>query len=101
MFLCKQLVENQEIVEYEERWFFYFCYLDWELEFGLVSCFKVFYSEKVFMKRIWREVEVFCEEFGVYFVSFVYIEEENFVNEFLYLKFNGIEERQFWIGFNK
>lgn len=40
------------------------------------------------MKRTWREVEVFCEEFGVYFVSFVYIEEENFVNEFLYLKFN-------------
>nr|XP_054404647.1 secretory phospholipase A2 receptor isoform X3 [Pongo abelii] len=101
MSLCKQPVENQEKAEYEERWPFHPCYLDWESEPGLASCFKVFHSEKVLMKRTWREAEAFCEEFGAHLASFAHIEEENFVNELLYSKFNWTEERQFWIGFNK
>ncbi|XP_030772857.1 secretory phospholipase A2 receptor isoform X3 [Rhinopithecus roxellana] len=101
MSLCKQPVENQETAEYEERWPFHPCYLDWESEPGLASCFKVFHSEKVLMKRTWREAEAFCEEFGAHLASFAHIEEENFVNELLRSKFNWTEERQFWIGFNK
>ncbi|KAL4840690.1 hypothetical protein H8958_006855 [Nasalis larvatus] len=101
MSLCKQPVENQETAEYEERWPFHSCYLDWESEPGLASCFKVFHSEKVLMKRTWREAEAFCEEFGAHLASFAHIEEENFVNELLRSKFNWTEERQFWIGFNK
>ncbi|XP_033087226.1 secretory phospholipase A2 receptor isoform X1 [Trachypithecus francoisi] len=101
MSLCKQPVENQETAEYEERWPFHPCYLDWESEPGLASCFKVFHSEKVLMKRTWREAEAFCEEFGAHLASFAHIEEENFVNELLHSKFNWTEERQFWIGFNK
>ncbi|XP_007963304.3 secretory phospholipase A2 receptor isoform X1 [Chlorocebus sabaeus] len=101
MSLCKQPVENQETAEHEERWPFHPCYLDWESEPGLASCFKVFHSEKVLMKRTWREAEAFCEEFGAHLASFAHIEEENFVNELLHSKFNGTEERQFWIGFNK
>uniref|UniRef100_A0A8D1FZA3 C-type lectin domain-containing protein n=1 Tax=Sus scrofa TaxID=9823 RepID=A0A8D1FZA3_PIG len=101
MSLCKQPVENGEKTEQEERWPFHPCYLDWESEPGLASCFKVFHSEKVLMKRTWREAEAFCEEFGAHLASFAHIEEENFVNELLYSKFNRTEERQFWIGFNK
>nr|XP_023478757.1 secretory phospholipase A2 receptor isoform X2 [Equus caballus] len=101
MSLCKQPVENREKTEHEERWPFHPCSLDWESEPGLASCFKVFHSEKVLMKRTWREAEAFCEEFGAHLASFAHIEEENFVNELLYSKFNRTEERQFWIGFNK
>ncbi|XP_047726132.1 secretory phospholipase A2 receptor isoform X1 [Prionailurus viverrinus] len=101
MSLCKQPVGNQEKTEQEERWPFHPCYLDWESEPGLASCFKVFHSEKVLMKRTWREAEAFCEEFGAHLASFAHIEEENFVNELLHSKFNRTEERQFWIGFNK
>ncbi|XP_022425913.1 secretory phospholipase A2 receptor [Delphinapterus leucas] len=101
MSLCKQPVENQEKPEQEERWPFSSCYLDWESEPGLASCFKVFHSEKVLTKRTWREAEEFCEEFGAHLASFAHIEEENFVNELLHSKFNRTEERQFWIGFNK
>ncbi|XP_032492764.1 secretory phospholipase A2 receptor isoform X4 [Phocoena sinus] len=101
MSLCKQPVENQEKPEQEERWPFSSCYFDWESEPGLASCFKVFHSEKVLMKRTWREAEEFCEEFGAHLASFAHIEEENFVNELLHSKFNRTEERQFWIGFNK
>ncbi|XP_062962552.1 LOW QUALITY PROTEIN: secretory phospholipase A2 receptor [Cynocephalus volans] len=101
MSLCKQPVENREKTEHEERWPFHPCYLDWESEPGLASCFKVFHSEKVLMKRSWREAEEFCEEFGAHLASFAHIEEENFVNKLLHSKFNWTEERQFWIGFNK
>uniref|UniRef100_A0A8C4MYA7 Phospholipase A2 receptor 1 n=1 Tax=Equus asinus asinus TaxID=83772 RepID=A0A8C4MYA7_EQUAS len=101
MSLCKQPVENREKTEHEERWPFHPCSLDWESEPGLASCFKVFHSEKVLMKRTWREAEAFCEEFGAHLASFAHIEEENFVNELLYSKFNRTEERQFWIGLNK
>ncbi|KAB1278511.1 Secretory phospholipase A2 receptor [Camelus dromedarius] len=62
---------------------------------------QVFHSEKVLMKRTWRDAEAFCEEFGAHLASFAHIEEENFVNELLHSKFNRTEERQFWIGFNK
>ncbi|KAM9664360.1 secretory phospholipase A2 receptor [Trichechus inunguis] len=101
MSLCKQPVEIWEKNEHEERWPFHPCYLGWESEPGLASCFKVFHSEKVLMKRTWREAEAFCEEFGAHLASFAHIEEENFVNELLHSKFNWTEERQFWIGFNK
>ncbi|XP_048201313.1 secretory phospholipase A2 receptor isoform X1 [Perognathus longimembris pacificus] len=101
MSLCKQPVENREKTEREERWPFHPCYLDWESQPGLASCFKVFHSEKVLMKRTWREAEAFCEEFGAHLASFAHIEEENFVNELLHSKFNRTEERHFWIGFNK
>ncbi|XP_036092844.1 secretory phospholipase A2 receptor isoform X1 [Rousettus aegyptiacus] len=101
MSLCKQPVENQEKTEHQERWPFHSCSLDWESEPGLASCFKVFHSEKAFMKRTWKEAEVFCEEFGAHLASFAHIEEENFVNMLLHSKFNWTEERQFWIGFNK
>lgn len=49
---------------------------------------QVFHSEKVLMKRTWREAEAFCEEFGAHLASFAHIEEENFVNELLHSKFN-------------
>ncbi|XP_073097646.1 secretory phospholipase A2 receptor isoform X3 [Manis javanica] len=101
MSLCKQPVGNRSKTEQEERWPFHPCYLDWESEPGLASCFKVFHNEKVLMKRTWREAEAFCEEFGAHLASFAHIEEENFVNELLRSKFNRTEERQFWIGFNK
>ncbi|XP_036110432.1 secretory phospholipase A2 receptor [Molossus molossus] len=101
MSLCKQAVGAWEKTEHEERWPFHPCYLDWESEPGLASCFKVFHSEKVLMKRTWREAEAFCEEFGAHLASFAHIEEENFVNKLLHSKFNRTEERQFWIGFNK
>ncbi|XP_034510499.1 secretory phospholipase A2 receptor isoform X3 [Ailuropoda melanoleuca] len=101
MSLCKQPVGKQEKTEQEERWPFHPCYLDWESEPGLASCFKVFHSEKVLVKRTWREAEAFCEEFGAHLASFAHIEEESFVNELLHSKFNRTEERQFWIGFNK
>ncbi|XP_078183694.1 secretory phospholipase A2 receptor isoform X4 [Callithrix jacchus] len=101
MSLCKQPVENREKAEHEERWPFHSCYLHWESKPGLASCFKLFHSEKVLMKRTWREAESFCEEFGAHLASFAHIEEENFVNELLHSKFNWTEERQFWIGFNK
>ncbi|XP_036740081.2 secretory phospholipase A2 receptor isoform X2 [Manis pentadactyla] len=101
MSLCKQPVGNRSKTEQEERWPLHPCYLDWESEPGLASCFKVFHNEKVLMKRTWREAEAFCEEFGAHLASFAHIEEENFVNELLHSKFNRTEERQFWIGFNK
>ncbi|XP_062043233.1 secretory phospholipase A2 receptor [Lepus europaeus] len=101
MSVCKQPVETREKMEHEERWPFHPCYLDWESQPGLASCFKVFHSEKVLMKRTWREAEAFCEEFGAHLASFAHIEEENFVNELLHSKFNRSEERQFWIGFTK
>ncbi|XP_066201349.1 secretory phospholipase A2 receptor isoform X3 [Saccopteryx leptura] len=101
MSLCKQPVGSRDTTEHEERWPFHPCYLDWESEQGLASCFKVFHSEKVLMKRTWREAEAFCEEFGAHLASFAHIEEENFVNKLLLSKFNRTEERQFWIGFNK
>ncbi|XP_036900502.1 secretory phospholipase A2 receptor isoform X1 [Sturnira hondurensis] len=101
MSLCKQPVDNREKTEHEERWPFQPCYLDWESEPGLTNCFKVFHSEKVLMKRTWREAEAFCEEFGAHLASFAHVEEENFVNKLLHSKFNWTEERQFWIGFNK
>ncbi|XP_023384252.1 secretory phospholipase A2 receptor [Pteropus vampyrus] len=41
MSLCKQPVDNQEKTEHQERWPFHLCYLDWESEPGLASCFKV------------------------------------------------------------
>lgn len=41
MSLCKQPVGKQEKTEQEERWPFHPCYLDWESEPGLASCFKV------------------------------------------------------------
>lgn len=44
MSLCKQPVENGEKTEQEERWPFHPCYLDWESEPGLASCFKVMSS---------------------------------------------------------
>lgn len=49
---------------------------------------QVFHSEKVLMKRSWREAEAFCEEFGAHLASFAHIEEENFVNKLLHSKFN-------------
>lgn len=49
---------------------------------------QVFHSEKVLMKRSWREAEFFCEEFGAQLASFAHIEEEEFVNELLHSKFN-------------
>ncbi|KAM6178327.1 secretory phospholipase A2 receptor [Rhynchocyon petersi] len=101
MSLCKQPVEILEKNEHEERWPFHPCRLSWESKPGLASCFKVFHSEKVLMKRTWREAEAFCEEFGAHLASFAHIEEEIFVNELLHSKFNWTEERQFWIGFNK
>ncbi|XP_045154042.1 secretory phospholipase A2 receptor [Echinops telfairi] len=101
MSLCKQPVESRDKNEHEESWPFHPCYLGWESEPGLASCFKVFHSEKVLMKRTWREAETFCEEFGAHLASFGHIEEENFVNELLHSKFNRTEERQFWIGLNK
>ncbi|XP_042539466.1 secretory phospholipase A2 receptor isoform X2 [Dipodomys spectabilis] len=101
MSLCKQPVENREKTEQEERWPFHPCYLNWESQPGLANCFKVFHSEKVLMKRSWREAEAFCEEFGAHLASFAHIEEENFVNELFHSKLNRTEERQFWIGFNK
>ncbi|XP_037705175.1 secretory phospholipase A2 receptor isoform X1 [Choloepus didactylus] len=101
MSLCKQPIKIWEKNEREERWPFHPCYLGWESEPSLASCFKVFHSEKVLMKRTWREAEAFCEEFGAHLASFAHIEEENFVNELLRSKFNWTEERQFWIGFNK
>ncbi|XP_049744743.1 secretory phospholipase A2 receptor isoform X1 [Elephas maximus indicus] len=101
MSLCKQPLEIRGKNEHEERWPFHPCYLGWESEPGLASCFKVFHSEKVLMKRTWREAEAFCEEFGAHLASFAHTEEENFVNELLHSKFNWTEERQFWIGFNK
>ncbi|XP_027276146.1 secretory phospholipase A2 receptor [Cricetulus griseus] len=101
MSLCKMPVTPWEKTEFEKRWPFHNCYLDWESKSGLTSCFKVFHSEKVLMKRSWREAEAFCEEFGAHLASFAHIEEENFVNELLHSKFNRTQERQFWIGFNK
>nr|XP_048282061.1 secretory phospholipase A2 receptor [Myodes glareolus] len=101
MSLCKMPVKTWDKIELEERWPFRKCYADWESKSGLASCFKVFHSEKVLMKRSWREAEFFCEEFGAQLASFAHIEEEEFVNELLHSKFNRTEERQFWIGFNK
>ncbi|XP_007940043.1 secretory phospholipase A2 receptor [Orycteropus afer afer] len=101
MSLCKESVKMSGEKEHEERWPFHSCSLDWESKPGLASCFKVFHSEKVLMKRTWREAEAFCEEFGAHLASFAHIEEENFVNDLLHSKFNWTEERQFWIGFNK
>lgn len=54
----------------------------------LCVALQVFHSEKVLMKRSWREAEAFCEEFGAHLASFAHIEEENFVNELLHSKFN-------------
>ncbi|KAM7316514.1 hypothetical protein ACRRTK_024245 [Alexandromys fortis] len=101
MSLCKMPVKTWDKTELERRWPFRKCYADWESKSGLASCFKVFHSEKVLMKRSWREAEFFCEEFGAQLASFAHIEEEEFVNELLHSKFNRTEERQFWIGFNK
>ncbi|XP_058520524.1 secretory phospholipase A2 receptor isoform X2 [Ochotona princeps] len=101
MSLCKQPVKTWKKTKHEERWPFHPCFMDWESRPGLASCFKVFHSEKVLMKRSWREAEAFCEEFGAHLASFAHVEEENFVNELLHSKFNRTEERQFWIGFNK
>ncbi|XP_027722005.1 secretory phospholipase A2 receptor [Vombatus ursinus] len=101
MSLCKQPVTVQKETEHEERWPFHPCFLGWESKPSLTSCYKVFHSEKVLMKRTWREAEAFCEDFGAHLASFSHIEEENFVNELLHTKFNRTEERQFWIGFNK
>ncbi|XP_036600274.1 secretory phospholipase A2 receptor isoform X1 [Trichosurus vulpecula] len=101
MSLCKQPVTAWKETEHEERWPFHPCSLGWESKPSLTSCYKVFHSEKVLMKRTWREAEAFCEDFGAHLASFSHIEEENFVNELLYTKFNRTEERQFWIGFNK
>ncbi|XP_031226231.1 secretory phospholipase A2 receptor isoform X3 [Mastomys coucha] len=101
MSLCKTPVKIWEKTPYEGQWPFHPCYMDWESDTGLASCFKVFHSEKVLMKRSWREAEAFCEEFGAHLASFAHIEEENFVNELLHSKFNWSQERQFWIGFNK
>ncbi|EDM00377.1 mannose receptor, C type 2 (predicted) [Rattus norvegicus] len=101
MSLCKTPIKVWEKTEFEGRWPFHPCYMDWESETGLASCFKVFHSEKVLMKRSWREAEAFCEEFGAHLASFAHIEEENFVNKLLHSKFNWTQERQFWIGFNK
>uniref|UniRef100_A0A8C5K055 Secretory phospholipase A2 receptor n=1 Tax=Jaculus jaculus TaxID=51337 RepID=A0A8C5K055_JACJA len=101
MSVCKQPVEQWEKTEHAERWPFHPCYLDWESEPGLASCFKVFHSEKVLKKRAWREAEAFCEEFGAHLASFAHIEEENFVNKLLHSKFNWTEGRRFWVGFNK
>lgn len=44
MSLCKQPVENREKTEQEEGWPFHPCYLDWESEPGLASCFKVMWK---------------------------------------------------------
>ncbi|XP_072468232.1 secretory phospholipase A2 receptor isoform X2 [Notamacropus eugenii] len=101
MSLCKQPVTARRETEHEERWPFHPCFLGWESKPSLTSCYKVFHSEKVLMKRTWREAEAFCEDFGAHLASFSHIEEENFVNELLHTKFNRTEERQFWIGFNK
>ncbi|XP_003341283.2 secretory phospholipase A2 receptor isoform X1 [Monodelphis domestica] len=101
MSLCKQPVTERKKTEYEEKWPFHPCFLGWESKPTLTSCYKVFHSEKVLMKRTWREAEAFCEDFGAHLASFSHIEEENFVNELLHTKFNRTEERQFWIGFNK
>ncbi|GAB1286359.1 Secretory phospholipase A2 receptor [Apodemus speciosus] len=101
MSLCKTPAKIWEKTEFEERWPFHPCAMDWESDTGLASCFKVFHSEKVLMKRSWREAEAFCEEFGAHLASFAHIEEERFVNKLLLSKFNWTQERQFWIGFNK
>ncbi|XP_076784926.1 secretory phospholipase A2 receptor isoform X2 [Arvicanthis niloticus] len=101
MSLCKTPVKTWNKTKFEENWPFNSCYMDWESDSGLASCFKVFHSEKVLRKRSWREAEAFCEEFGAHLASFAHIEEENFVNELLHSKFNWTQERQFWIGFNK
>jgi len=44
MSLCKQPVENREKTKQEEGWPFHPCYLDWESEPGLASCFKVMWK---------------------------------------------------------
>lgn len=41
MSLCKQPVGSREKTVHEERWPFHLCYLSWESEPGLDSCFKV------------------------------------------------------------
>ncbi|XP_051023036.1 secretory phospholipase A2 receptor [Acomys russatus] len=101
MSLCKMPVKIWEKTVVKESWDFHPCYMDWESESGLDSCFKVFHSEKVLMKRSWREAEAFCEDFGAHLASFAHIGEENFVNKLLHSKFNWTQGRQFWIGFNK
>lgn len=41
MSLCKMPVKTWETPEFEGRWPFHACYLDWESKSGLANCFKV------------------------------------------------------------
>uniref|UniRef100_A0A6I8NRT6 Secretory phospholipase A2 receptor n=1 Tax=Ornithorhynchus anatinus TaxID=9258 RepID=A0A6I8NRT6_ORNAN len=101
MSLCKQPLNPHPETQREKIWPFEPCFLGWESKPNLPSCYKVFHSEKVLMKRTWSEAEALCEDFGAHLASFSHIDEEDFVNEMVLSKFNRTEERQFWIGFNK
>lgn len=63
MSLCKQPVGKQEKTEQEERWPFHPCYLDWESEPGLASCFKV-------MPRVPRH-----SQWNQHYFSFVHVSQ--------------------------
>uniref|UniRef100_A0A8D2L8M6 Phospholipase A2 receptor 1 n=1 Tax=Varanus komodoensis TaxID=61221 RepID=A0A8D2L8M6_VARKO len=102
MALCKQEAHfHGENEPNEERHFqkpFHSCMPGWESDHNLLSCYKVFHSEKVLMKRSWDEAETLCQDFGAHLVSFTHSFEEDFLNKLL----STIdEERQFWIGLNK
>uniref|UniRef100_A0A8D0LBA3 Phospholipase A2 receptor 1 n=1 Tax=Sphenodon punctatus TaxID=8508 RepID=A0A8D0LBA3_SPHPU len=77
------------------------CVFGWESESHLQSCYKVFHNEKVLMKRSWEEAEALCQDFGAHLASFTHIYEEDFLNKLLNTMFDRVEERHFWIGFNK
>ncbi|KAJ6660809.1 hypothetical protein lerEdw1_017435 [Lerista edwardsae] len=77
------------------------CVSGWESDHHLLSCFKVFHSEKVLMKRSWDEAEALCQDFGAHLASFTHAFEEDFLNKLLNTMFHNAEQREFWIGLNK
>ncbi|XP_028602663.2 secretory phospholipase A2 receptor isoform X2 [Podarcis muralis] len=105
MSLCKQKAKYQrENDPNEESHFektFNSCMFGWESDHNLLSCYKVFHSEKVLMKRAWDEAEALCQDFGAHLASFTHAFEEDFLSKLLNTMFHVDEERQFWIGLNK
>ncbi|XP_066490319.1 secretory phospholipase A2 receptor [Tiliqua scincoides] len=106
MSLCKQEVQSHDESEpnFQQPHFQQSrisCLSGWESDHHLLSCYKVFHSEKVLMKRSWDEAEALCQDFGAHLASFTHAFEEDFLNKLLNTMFHNVEEREFWIGLNK
>ncbi|XP_054031206.1 secretory phospholipase A2 receptor [Dryobates pubescens] len=101
MSLCKQKINSYEEPELTFQKHLSSCYFGWESEANLLNCYKIFHNEKILMRRTWEEAEELCQDFGAHLASFSHIYEETFLNNLLYTNFDRVEERQFWIGFNK